>query len=817
MSQDPSSSGQGNAPSNDAPSAASPVSDADVGLELQAVRPSTPDNAPTVDTSAHGGDESHKEDYGDIPVLKGDTPRRSRLASGTSQASLMSPVLPRSPDLAPRSRRPSLTGHVALPDVELGGGAPDSEDEEEVKPVRMCLGVNYATKHYHVLPYPPQHYWADRKQVLNEVLAGITVALAQLSDSIAFSFIAGVGPLLGLHAAWIIGITLSLFGSRPAMINGATGVRAAVIAPYVKSEGIGMLFYIVCAISVFQALGALFRVAKLVRLVPRPAMIGFVNGLAIILALGQIGQFQHPNTDIWLDADVVVGMGVLVMTTVLASIYLPKIPKVGGALPPSLLGVLAATIVDYAILRPAIGIDTPTIGDSGNLEGGFPKLFFLDDQYDGLIPTVNWDTIKKTIAPGFIAAAAGMVEAVMTMEVVNDLTETNNPNPNQQLLALSVGNFLSALFGTMGGGATIGPSIICCTNGANGQYRISGVVAGVSVFLMVLVATPLISRIPTASMVGVMVIVCVATFEWSSLPVVGASLCPMRVRTHSCFRNVKRKIKRSDAIVIVLVTIVTLVMDLFTAVAAGIMFTAAAYAWERGHELRAEETTITNPDGSRTKVIHVIGDVFFASTTEVSVSRCVLVSRPRGNSSVRRLFGDSCWLEYGHALATPRRWRSTFTSRRSPISRACTCLTCSRSSTRVWARLCTFGTSTLRPPSCCARRTTWLSTSATLSTRWLQTRRWHCKLRLCCMLRSRALTCGRTAAHAVARAPQAAPVAPNVVPEQRPTARCSRGWKVYNRAAAITTHLEWILWVLPRRSPLSAIRGQAAGWARHTD
>ena len=158
------------------------------------------------------------------------------------------------------------------------------------------------------------------------------------------------------------------------------------------------------------------------------------------------------------------------------------------------------------------------------------KLRESTSQYDGQIPDLNWETVKTTIQPAFIAAAAGMVEAVMTMEVVNDLTETNNPNPNQQLFALSIGNFASGLLGTMGGGATIGLSMINCTNGANGRYRISGIVAAIAVLVMVLVAAPVIKVIPTASLVGVMVVVCTATFEWSSLPTIGASILPARVR-----------------------------------------------------------------------------------------------------------------------------------------------------------------------------------------------------------------------------------------------------------------------------------------------
>lgn len=396
----------------------------------------------------------------------------------------------------------------SLRDEEVGGAAGGhiADDDEELG-AEMCCGLRYSTRHYEIGPYHWSVYREDAAQVKAEVLAGLTVAFAQVSESMAFAFIAGVGPMQGLHAAWIIGLTLSFFGSRTAMINGATGVRAAVVAPYVAEHGVGMLFYIVLVISVFQAAAAMLRVAQLVRLVPRPAMIGFVNGLAIILAMGQIQNFQLPGSDEWRDQSEVVWMWVVVATTVAFSVGMPKVPYIGGVLPPSLFGIVGAVIVEFGVVRAIFDASTPTIGDISTVTAGFPTVFWEDPQHTAFLPPFNWETIKTASGPAFIAAAAGLVEAVMTMEVVTDLTETSNPNPNQQLLALSLGNFISGLFGTLGGGATIGLSMINCHNGANGKYRISGIVAGIVVLLLILVATPVIKIIPTASLVGVMVIV----------------------------------------------------------------------------------------------------------------------------------------------------------------------------------------------------------------------------------------------------------------------------------------------------------------------
>ena len=428
------------------------------------------------------------------------------------------------------------------------------------------------------------------------------------------------------------------------MINGATGVRAAVLAPYVKQYGIGLLFYIVITISLFQFIAGVLKLAKFVRMVPRPVMIGFVNGLAIILAMGQIFQFQIPcypprtsmerpipslcqvvpngtapaagsfamveGAELWLMF--------LHIALVFATIKLiPLIPKAGKYIPASLTGLLLSILLEWAIIRPS-GARTPVIGEVGMVRGGLPIPFFADPQYSDIeFPQLTWSTFRLCLQPAFIASAAGAVEAVMTMEVVNDLTDSGNEAPNQQLIALSIGNAISGLFGTMGGGATIGLSVINCESGADGRFRLSGVVAGIFVLLFILIASPLIEILPTASLVGVMVVVVLSTFDWESLLIIMASALPKQAREwlhNEKYISFKRKIRRVDAAIIILVTVVTLVQDLFIAVAAGVLLAAFSFSWEVGERLSLDSETICNKAGEPVKKIYTVrGPLFFAS------------------------------------------------------------------------------------------------------------------------------------------------------------------------------------------------------------
>jgi SulP family sulfate permease len=398
------------------------------------------------------------------------------------------------------------------------------------------------------------------------------------------------------------------------MINGATGVRAAVVAPYVKEYGVEFLFYIILAISFWQILAAAFRLSRLIRLVPRPVFIGFVDGLAVIIAMGQIPQFQevkaHPDDPaVWRDATTIGWMVFLTLVTILVSILMPKVPKIGPIFPPSMWGILWATIVEYALIRP-VGYKTPQIGDLGDLEGGFPKFFFTDPQYE--IPSFTGDTLSKIWFPALVAAAAGMCEALLTINVVNDITDTENPRPDQQLFALGVGNALGGLFGTMGGGATIGVTVVNLHSGSNGRYRISGVMTGITMLLIIVVLSPVIRLVPTSALVGVMAFTCFHTFDWPSIALVVASALPLRMRRHKWLRA-HTKVRRWDAIIIVVVTAATLALDLFTAVVIGVALSAITYAWDSAATVKVDGTIVETEEGSQRKVYRVRGPIFFAN------------------------------------------------------------------------------------------------------------------------------------------------------------------------------------------------------------
>ncbi|KAA0150363.1 hypothetical protein FNF29_05375 [Cafeteria roenbergensis] len=448
---------------------------------------------------------------------------------------------------------------------------------------RCCVFPGWGTAGYHLMPYHPSVYVGDARQVLREVLAGLTVAFAQVSDSIAFAFIAGVGPLLGLHAAWIIGLTMSLVGSRPAMINGATGVRAAVIAPYVARLGVGYLFYIVIGAAIFQFIAAALSLTRFVRLVTRPVMIGFVCGLAIVMAIGQIRAFYVPQTEEFNDSTTILWQLFLVAIALLSMVVWPFIPAVGKTLPPPLVGIFVAMALEFGVVRAAAGHRTPVVSDLGNVNGGFPLLFWLDPQYAAILPPLTLEVLGEVWQPAFIAAAACMVEAVVTMEVANDMTGTDNPLPSRQIFALGLGNLLSGLLGTMGGGATIGPTVMACSNGANGRYRISGVVAAAALLLVILAASGVVAIIPTSALVAIMAVVCWATFDWSMPLIALAAVLPERAR--SCL-GLRRKVRRIDALVMVTTTVLTVTVDLFTAVMIGTAISAIDYAWSRGKEVR---------------------------------------------------------------------------------------------------------------------------------------------------------------------------------------------------------------------------------------
>lgn len=433
------------------------------------------------------------------------------------------------------------------------------------------------------------------QNVRNDVLSGITVALALVPEAVAFAFVAGVDPLVGLYAAFMIGLITSVFGGRPGMISGATGALAVVMVNLV-SEGNAMgaegdnlglyyLFLTVILMGIIQMLAGVFKLGKFVRLIPHPVMMGFVNGLAIVIFLSQLGMFKTTinGEKQWLEGEPLWMMIGLVGLTMLIMWGLPKI-KATKKLPEALIGILVVSgIVIFS------NLDVATVGsfirDGGGegLKGGFPVPVM---ETFSKIP-LNFETLKFIFPYALILAAIGLIESLMTLNLIDDLTETRG-NSNRECLAQGGANIVTGLFGGMGGCAMIGQSIINIKGGGRG--RLSGITAAVFLLMFILFASSYIEQVPIAALVGVMFMVVIGTFAWSSF-------------------RIMNKIPVADLIVLILVSGLTVIFDLAIAVIAGVIVSALVFSWENAKRIRARKRI--KADG--TKVYEIWGPLFFGS------------------------------------------------------------------------------------------------------------------------------------------------------------------------------------------------------------
>tara|TARA_R110001632_G_scaffold43376_1_gene109929 strand:- start:82570 stop:84198 length:1629 start_codon:yes stop_codon:yes gene_type:complete len=433
------------------------------------------------------------------------------------------------------------------------------------------------------------------KNAQNDILSGITVALALVPEAVAFAFVAGVDPLVGLYAAFMMGLITSIFGGRPGMISGATGALAVVMvslvsegnAMGVESENLGLyyLFLTVILMGIIQMLAGVLKLGKFVRLIPHPVMMGFVNGLAIVIFLSQLGMFKTTvrGEKVWLDGQNLYMMIGLVGLTMLIMWGLPKI-KATKKLPEALIAILVvAGIVIFS------NLDVATVGsfirDGGGegLKGGLPVPVL---ETFSKIP-LNFATLKFIFPYALILAAIGLIESLMTLNLVDDLTETRG-NSNRECMAQGGANIVTGLFGGMGGCAMIGQSIINIKGGGRG--RLSGITAAVMLLIFILFASSYIEQVPIAALVGVMFMVVVGTFAWSSF-------------------RIMNKIPKADLIVLVLVSGLTVIFDLAIAVIAGVIVSALVFSWENARRIRARKRI--KEDG--TKVYEIWGPLFFGS------------------------------------------------------------------------------------------------------------------------------------------------------------------------------------------------------------
>ncbi len=416
---------------------------------------------------------------------------------------------------------------------------------------------------------------ASRVCFKNEILSGLTVALALVPEAVAFAFVAGVAPLVGLYAAFMVGLLAALFGGRPGMISGATGAMAVVMVALVAQHGVEYLFAAVVLTGLIQFSAGLLRLGKFIRMVPHQVMLGFVNGLAIVIFLAQLQHFQVTSADgvtHWLSGAPLLIFAGLILLTMLIIHFLPKLT---GAFPASL-----AAIIVVSLLAAGLGLETKTVGDLASIKGDLPSFH---------IPAVpfNFETLKIILPYSFILAAVGLIESLLTLTLIDGVTNTRGRG-NRECMGQGIANTVTGLFGGMGGCAMIGQSMINVNSG--GRQRLSGVAAALFLLAFILFASPLIERIPIAALVGVMFIVVIATFEWSSLRIMG-------------------KIPATDAFVLVLVSAVTVFTDLAIAVVVGVIISALAFAWEH-----AKHINIKSYDDERGSRVHELnGPLFFGS------------------------------------------------------------------------------------------------------------------------------------------------------------------------------------------------------------
>ncbi|WP_170426671.1 SulP family inorganic anion transporter [Ruegeria arenilitoris] len=418
-----------------------------------------------------------------------------------------------------------------------------------------------------------------------ELLSGLTVALALVPEAVAFAFVAGVHPLVGLYAAFLVGLITALIGGRPGMISGATGALAVVMVALVAEHGVEYLFATVVLMGILQVIAGAMHWGRFIRLVPHPVMLGFVNGLAIVIFLAQMGQFKVPGTmentghgvggGEWLSGLQLYTMLGLVALTMAVIWIMPRITRIVPA-PLAGIVVVAALVIGF-------GLDVPRVGDLASIEGGLPHFHIP------MVP-LNWETFEIILPYAVILAAIGLIESLLTLNLVGEITGKRG-GASQECIAQGAANVVTGFFGGMGGCAMIGQSMINVKSG--GRTRIAGIAAALFLLIFILFASPLIEQIPLAALVGVMFMVVIGTFAWNSF-------------------KIMRKVPLTDAFVIVLVTVVTVMEDLAVAVVVGVIVSALAYAWNNAKRIHAVTRDSATEEGA--KVYEIQGPLFFGSS-----------------------------------------------------------------------------------------------------------------------------------------------------------------------------------------------------------
>ncbi|NEU70161.1 SulP family inorganic anion transporter [Spirosoma agri] len=410
-----------------------------------------------------------------------------------------------------------------------------------------------------------------------EILAGLTVAMTMMPESLSFAILAGFPPLVGLYAAFIMGLVTSIFGGRPALISGGAGATVIVLIALMKSHGIDYVFAAVALAGVLQILVGVFKFGKFIRLVPQPVMYGFVNGLAVIIFMAQLEQFKTVvnGESTWLSGTPLAVMAGLVLLTIAIIILLPKVTK---AVPPSLVAIVVVFLIVLGF-----NIDTKTVRDIASVSGGFPPFH---------IPQVPLDLSTLTIIFPYalIMASVGLTEGLLTLNLVDELTATKG-NGDRECIAQGSANILNGFFFGMGGCPMIAQTLVNLSAGA--RARLSGIIASLTILLIVLVGAPVIERVPMAALTGVMIMVAIGTFEWVSFRIIN-------------------KMPKQDVFVGMLVAVITIYLhNLALAVLIGVLISALVFAWESAKRIRV----LPSIDAQGVKQYKVYGPLFFGSVT----------------------------------------------------------------------------------------------------------------------------------------------------------------------------------------------------------
>lgn len=410
-----------------------------------------------------------------------------------------------------------------------------------------------------------------------EILAGLTVAMTMMPESLSFAILAGFPPLVGLYAAFIMGLVTAVFGGRPGLISGGAGATVVVLIALMQSHGLEYVFAAVALAGIVQILVGVFKFGKFIRLVPQPVMYGFVNGLAVIIFMAQFEQFKTSvnGESTWLAGSALYIMAGLVALTIAIVLFFPKITK---AVPPSLVAIIVVFLVVLGF-----NIDTKTVSDIASVSGGFPPFH---------IPEIPFtlETFQIIMPYAFIMAGVGLTEGLLTLNLVDEITATRG-NGNRECIAQGSANILNGFFFGMGGCPMIAQTLVNLSAGA--RARLSGIIAAITILIIILFGAPIIGMLPMAALTGVMIMVAVGTFEWASFRIVN-------------------KMPKQDIFVGFLVFVITIYLhNLALAVLIGVIISALVFAWESAKRIRARKYV----DDQGVKHYEIYGPLFFASVT----------------------------------------------------------------------------------------------------------------------------------------------------------------------------------------------------------